>query len=198
MLAIALDRARALGLDVDLREASASDLPFPDASFDTVVCTISLCNIPDDRAAIGEMYRVLRPGGRLVLLDHVASDRHWVLAIERLLEPLALRMYGDYLTRRPLPLVRAAGFCVTWSQRSRAGIIERIIAVRPRTRARRRPPVRLDLGDEHAPAGTGPGPQARDQRPYPLGVYGWTLWFAACGTGGLGVPGGPCTAGAAE
>ncbi|MHB1877402.1 MAG: class I SAM-dependent methyltransferase, partial [Streptosporangiaceae bacterium] len=85
MLAAARDRARSLSQDVDLREASADALPFADGSFDTVVCTVSLCNIPDDRAAIGEMFRVLRPDGRLVLLDHVASDRRWVLAAERLL-----------------------------------------------------------------------------------------------------------------
>ena len=63
MLAIARDRARSLGIDADLREASADALPFDDARFDTVVCTVSLCNIPGDRAAIAEMYRVLRPAG---------------------------------------------------------------------------------------------------------------------------------------
>jgi ubiquinone/menaquinone biosynthesis C-methylase UbiE len=135
MLAIAGGRARALGLEADLREASADALPFGDASFDTAVCTVSLCNIPDDAAAIGEMYRVLRPGGRLVLLDHVASDRRWALAVQRLLEPLTLRLDGDYLTRRPLPLVEAAGFSVTWSARSKAGIIERLIAAKPRDAA---------------------------------------------------------------
>ena len=131
MLAAARDRARGLGMAADLREASADALPFADGSFDTVVCTVSLCNIPDDRAAVGEMFRVLRPGGRLVLLDHVASDRRWALAVERLLEPLFLRMNGDYLTRRPLPLVEAAGFAVSYSQRSKAGIIERLTAVKP-------------------------------------------------------------------
>ena len=131
MLAIARDRAEALGLEADLREASAEALPFPDASFDPVVCTVSLCNIPGDRAAIAEMYRVLRPGGQLILLDHVASDRRWVLAIERLLEPVTIRLNGDYLTRRPLPLVEAAGFAVTGSERLKLGIIERLTAVKP-------------------------------------------------------------------
>ncbi len=54
-----------------------------------------------------------------------------MLAIERLLEPLTHRMNGDYLTRRPLPLVEAAGFAITCSQRSKAGIIERLSAVNP-------------------------------------------------------------------
>lgn len=134
MLAIARSRARALGLHPDLREGNAEALPFGEASFDTVVCTVSLCNIPDDRAAIAEMYRVLRPGGRLILLDHVASDRRWVLAAQKLLEPLTLRMNGDYLTRRPLPLVTAAGFTIEHSQRFKAGIIERLTAVKPAAR----------------------------------------------------------------
>ena len=134
MLAIARDRATEAGMTADLREASADALPFADASSGTVVCTVSLCNIPDDRAAIAEMYRVLRPGGRLILLDHVASDRRWVLAIERLLEPLTLRRDGDHLTRRPLPFVAAAGFRIERSQRLKAGIIERLTAVKPAAR----------------------------------------------------------------
>jgi hypothetical protein len=115
-------------MTADLREASADALPFADASFDTAVCTVSLCNIPDDQAAIAEMYRVLRPSGRLILLDHVASDRPWVLAIERVLELLTLRMNSDYLTRRPLPLVAAAGFTIERSERLKVGIIERLTA----------------------------------------------------------------------
>jgi SAM-dependent methyltransferase len=131
MLAIARDRARTLGMEADLRAGNAEALEFGDASFDTVLCTISLCNIPDDRAAIAEMYRVLRPGGRLVLLDHVASDRWWVLLVQRLLEQVTRRTNGDYQTRRPLPLVAGAGFSIDFSERSRLGWVERLVAVKP-------------------------------------------------------------------
>ena len=131
MLAKARDRARTLGLDADLRAGNAEALEFGDATFDTVVCTISLCNIPDDRAAIREMYRVLKPGGRLVLLDHVASDRVWLRAGQWLLEQVTIRTNGDYQTRRPLPLVEAQGFVVSHSQRSRLGWVERLVAVKP-------------------------------------------------------------------
>src|SRR5215212_6980075 len=72
MLQIARERAAALGRRVDFSPGDAQDLAFPDAAFDTVVCTLSLCGIPDDRRAIAEMKRVLRRGGRLLLLDHVA------------------------------------------------------------------------------------------------------------------------------
>jgi ubiquinone/menaquinone biosynthesis C-methylase UbiE len=55
------------------RRATPSTCPCDDASFDTVVCALSLCTIPDPAAAIGKMKRVLVPGGRLLLLDHIAS-----------------------------------------------------------------------------------------------------------------------------
>lgn len=131
MLAVARQRAKELGLDADLRLGNAEALEFPDAAFDTVLCTISLCNIPDYRAAIAEMYRVLRPGGRLVLLDHVASDRTWLRAGQWLLEQVTRRTNGDYQTRRPLPLVEAQGFVVSHSERSRLGWVERLVAVKP-------------------------------------------------------------------
>jgi ubiquinone/menaquinone biosynthesis C-methylase UbiE len=131
MLAIAGERAKELGRKVDLREGDAHALSFPDASFDTVVCTFSLCNIPDERRALAEMHRVLRPGGRLLLADHVTSTSGIVLALQRLFEKLTLRMNGDYLTRRPLPLVVEAGFTIEAQQRYKKGIVERLVARKP-------------------------------------------------------------------
>jgi ubiquinone/menaquinone biosynthesis C-methylase UbiE len=131
MLAVARHRALALGIYADLSTGNAEALEFGDATFDTVVCTISLCNIPDDRAAIKEMYRVLKPGGRLVLLDHVASDRAWLRVGQWLLEQVTRRTNGDYQTRRPLPLVEAAGFVINNSERSKLGWVERLAATKP-------------------------------------------------------------------
>ena len=74
MLGIARERAAALGRDADLRQGDAQALEFPDGSFDTVLCALGLCAIPDDRRAVTEMARVLRPGGRLLLVDHVAAS----------------------------------------------------------------------------------------------------------------------------
>jgi ubiquinone/menaquinone biosynthesis C-methylase UbiE len=73
MLEIARRRARELGREADLRVGDAQALDFPDDRFDSVVCTLSLCTIPDDRAAVAEVRRVLRPGGRFLLLEHVRS-----------------------------------------------------------------------------------------------------------------------------
>ena len=131
--AMAATRAREEGLSerVSFAVVDANRLELPAESFDAVWVIECSEHLADKADFLRRAARVLRPGGRLVLLDHVASDRRWVLALERLLEPLFMRMDGDHLTRRPLPLVQAAGFSVTWSQRSKAGIIERLIAVRP-------------------------------------------------------------------
>jgi ubiquinone/menaquinone biosynthesis C-methylase UbiE len=130
MLAQARKRADELGREVGLREADAQALPFLDASFDTVVCTLSLCTVPDERVAIGEMWRVLRPGGRLLLLDHIGS-RWWpVWVVQRLVEVFTARS-GEYQTRRPILHVKAAGFEITESQRLKMGSVERVAARRP-------------------------------------------------------------------
>lgn len=131
MLAVARERAERLGLDVTLREADAQALPFLDASFDTVVCTLGLCSIPDDRMAIAEMRRVLRPGGRLLLLDHVGSSWWPIWLVQRLVEVVTVRVAEERQTRRPLPLLVEAGFEIVESQRLRAGTVERVFARRP-------------------------------------------------------------------
>jgi ubiquinone/menaquinone biosynthesis C-methylase UbiE len=131
MLAIARQRAADLGRTVGLREGDAEHLPFADGSFDTVVCALSLCTIPDPAAAIGEMRRVLVPGGRLLLLDHVGSTWPPIYAAQWLLERLTIRLAGEHFTRRQLPLVQAAGFDIVETERRKAGTAERIFARKP-------------------------------------------------------------------
>jgi ubiquinone/menaquinone biosynthesis C-methylase UbiE len=128
MLEIARREAATSGREVDLRVGDAEALEFEDESFDTVTCTLSLCTIPDDRAAVAEMWRVLRPGGRLLLMEHVRSPVSAVRIGQRVLEPIFLRFEHDHLTREPLEHVTAAGFTVERLERSKLGIVERLAA----------------------------------------------------------------------
>jgi ubiquinone/menaquinone biosynthesis C-methylase UbiE len=131
MLAIARRRATNLGIDADLREGDAQALDFGDDSFDTVVITLALCTIPDDRGAVREVRRVLRPGGRLVLLEHVRSPAAPVRAVQRLLDPLSVRFEADHLLRDPLDYLAADGFEIEAVQRLKWGIVERVTAHKP-------------------------------------------------------------------
>jgi ubiquinone/menaquinone biosynthesis C-methylase UbiE len=133
MIAIARKRAADLGRNVDLREGDAHRLPLDDASFDTVVCALSLCSIPDPATAIGEMARVLVPGGRLLLLDHIGSTWPPIYAAQWLLERMTIRVAGEHFTRRQRPLVEAAGLEVVEAERLKAGSVERILARKPTT-----------------------------------------------------------------
>jgi ubiquinone/menaquinone biosynthesis C-methylase UbiE len=133
MLEQAHDRGRQLGRSVELVEGDAQALGFADGSFDTVVCTFSLCSIPDDRQAIAEMRRVLRPGGRLLLADHIAGSARPTRAIQWLLELLTIPLGGEHFRRRPLEQVRAQEFLVERQERFKLGIVERLVARKPAT-----------------------------------------------------------------
>jgi ubiquinone/menaquinone biosynthesis C-methylase UbiE len=131
MLAFARQHADELGRTVELHEGDAENLPFGDATFDTVVCALSLCTIPDPASAIAEFKRVLVPGGTLLLLDHIASSWAPIWAAQWLFEQVTIRAVGEHYTRRQLSVVQAAGFQIEESQRHRAGTIERILARKP-------------------------------------------------------------------
>jgi len=131
MLRIAHQRAAQLGRTVDLRLGDAQALEFPDACFDTVVCTFSLCAIPDHRRALTQMIRVLRPGGRLLLADHVVSSNPAVRAGQWLAERVTIPIGGEHFRRRPIELVRAAGLPIEGHDRFTLGLVERLAARKP-------------------------------------------------------------------
>lgn len=128
MLEIAQQRARTVGREADLRLGDAQQLEFEDHSFDTVVCTISLCSIPDDARAVAEMRRVLRPGGRVLLLEHVRSPSRVIRVFQWLFERVTVPLEGDHQLREPLMHLRAQAFEIEKLERYGWGIVERVVA----------------------------------------------------------------------
>ncbi len=110
MLAKARERARRDGTAVELREADAQALPFPDSSFETVIATCVLCSVPDPILGLREMRRVLVPGGQLVTLDHVLSHGRVLGPLMRLANPMVARVSGANIDRETVENVRKAGF----------------------------------------------------------------------------------------
>jgi ubiquinone/menaquinone biosynthesis C-methylase UbiE len=135
MLALARKRADDLSMSVQLRLGDAEDLGLPDQSFDTVVCTFGLCAIPDYQTAIGEMIAALRPGGLLLLADHIPSTNPLLRAGQWLAEHISIPAAGEHFLRRPLLDVKAAGLSIEANQRFKAGVVERLAARRPDTPA---------------------------------------------------------------
>lgn len=131
MLARARSRAADLDRPVTLRQADAHALPFDDATFDTVVCTLGLCAIPDPGKAIDEMVRVLRPGGALILVDHVESTNPFARVVQRVLDVATVPLAGEHFRRRPARIVAARGLDIERADRFKAGIVERLVARKP-------------------------------------------------------------------
>jgi ubiquinone/menaquinone biosynthesis C-methylase UbiE len=108
---LARRRMRQAGLSVELVALSAETIPFADASFDTVLVTYSLCTIPDAVAALREMRRVLKPGGRLIFCEHGRAPDAAVRQWQDRLTPLWSRLAGGCHLNRDIPaLLAGAGF----------------------------------------------------------------------------------------
>ena len=110
MLKRAKARADRLGVTVELSLMDAQRLTFDDASFDSVVATFVFCSVPDPVAGLREAGRVLRPGGQLLLLEHVRSENPVAGKVMDWLNPLVVRLSGANINRRTVENVRLAGF----------------------------------------------------------------------------------------
>jgi SAM-dependent methyltransferase len=107
-------RLKAAGLPVQRSGLDGQSLPFADGSYDAALSTWTLCTIPDAAAALGELRRVLKPGGTFHFLEHGLAPDEDVRRWQRRLEPLQKRLLGGcHLTRPIAGLLTAAGFTVT-------------------------------------------------------------------------------------
>jgi len=128
MLQGALDKSAHLNLITAYTQGNALALPYADSSFDSVLCSYALCGFMDEHAALKEIQRVLKPGGKLLLADHIIASNFLVRGLERLLELYSIPAHGEHFTRRPLLHLESLGFEIMETERLSFGAIERVHA----------------------------------------------------------------------
>jgi ubiquinone/menaquinone biosynthesis C-methylase UbiE len=111
LLRMARGRASSASVAVELLEASAEAVPLDDASIDTVVTTWTLCTIPDAQRALAELRRVLKPGGKLLFVEHGRAPEPGVARWQDRLDPIWRRVAGGcHLNRKIDDLIAGNGF----------------------------------------------------------------------------------------
>ncbi len=131
MLARARSRAARLGRSVRFELMDIERLGFPDGTFDAAAATFVFCSVPDALRGLSEVRRVLRPGAKLFMLEHVRPGGRWAGGVFDLLNPLAVRLSGANINRPTVDTVRRAGFRIELDENLLGGVFRRIIAVVP-------------------------------------------------------------------
>lgn len=133
MLAQAARYKDTMPCPVTLHQANAESLAiFADGTFDTVTGSLVLCTVPDQEAALREMARVVKPDGKIVLLEHVLSPNPLVKPVMKLVAPLQVRAMGCHIDRTTNQIIRKLGFRVEQDRSRVLGIFHLIVARPPR------------------------------------------------------------------
>ena len=107
-------RERAIGQQAagHLLLMDAQNLGFKDNTFDTVVASLVFCSVPDPVRGFREIKRVVKPGGKVLLLDHVLSANRFAAWIMNVMNPMVLRIFGDNINRKTVENVAKSGLVV--------------------------------------------------------------------------------------
>lgn len=97
-------------INVELELMDVQSLPFADNSFDTVICSFVFCSVPSAIKGLKELYRVCKPGGQVLLLEHVLSSKRVIAGIMNLVNPIVVALVGANINRNTVKNVKACAF----------------------------------------------------------------------------------------
>lgn len=127
-------RAASLRRPVNLHLGDVQCLDFPDNNFDAVVATFVFCSVPDPVQGLSEVRRVVKPGGHVIILEHMRSSQPIAGLLMDLLNPLMVRMMGANINRRTVENVRKSGLVLGDVQNVGMGGVFKLIVARKETR----------------------------------------------------------------
>ena len=130
MLERARKRAAGLNLSVTFQEMDVQRLDFPDQFFDTIFATFVFCSVPDPVKGLRELYRVCKPEGRLLLLEHMRPGNPLLGFLFDRLNPMVVRMMGANINRRTMENIQYAGWRIQSEERLLSNIV-RLIEAEP-------------------------------------------------------------------
>lgn len=132
MLARARQRAEKQGVGVCLQQMDVQDLEFQDNTFDSIAASFVFCSVPDPVRGLTELERVCKPGGKVVLLEHVLSANRVLAWLMNLINPIVVRTMGPNINRRTVENVTKSGLVLEQVTDLGAGIFK-LIEARERT-----------------------------------------------------------------
>lgn len=130
MLERARERSEDSSADTDLALMDAERLGFPDGAFDAAVATFVFCSVPDPVQGLEEVNRVVKPGGRVVLLEHVRVNAPLIGSLMDFFDPLVLRLMGPHINRRTVENVKEAGLEIERVEELTRGALVKLIFAR--------------------------------------------------------------------
>jgi len=127
MLAKATRKANELNKKVKLIHMDAQNMDFPDNTFDTVFTTCVFCSVPDPVKGLEEIRRVCKPDGKIIMIEHVRSEKKVLGLIMDTLNPLTVNLYGANINRRTVNNIGMAGFTEVEVTNITSDIVKKIV-----------------------------------------------------------------------